>query len=128
MRFGPHENAPGRLEAAQSVVDFADTSNVDVVLVGGDMNALAGSGPQDHDDDSNTPDWVGSTAELDLLKGRFLDPFVFLGAAQPHCSNKRIDFVLLQGAYIPVSYETCFAGATPSDHPFVLVTFEAGDR
>jgi len=127
--FGPNQNAPGRLEAAQAVLDFAAAAGTsDVVLVGGDLNAFAGSGPQDHDNDGNTPDWIGSTAEMNLLKASLLDPYVYLGAGGPHCSNKRIDFILIRGAYIPTTYEACFGEATPSDHPFVLVTLEAGDR
>lgn len=126
--FGPHENAPGRLEAAQAVLDFAAASGTpDLVVVGGDLNAFAGSGPQDHDGNLNTPDWTSSTAELDLLKASLLDPYVYL-AGSTHCSTKRIDFVLVRGAYIPTTYEACASEAAPSDHPFVLVTFDAGDR
>jgi hypothetical protein len=43
-----------------------------------------------------------------------------------HCSNGRGDLVLFRGEYKAVKYETCaFAEAgLPSDHPYILVTFE----
>ena len=44
-----------------------------------------------------------------------------------HCSNQRIDYIMVSGPYVPVKYEACFSDASPSDHPFVLTTFEAGD-
>ena len=137
-RFRPRHGLRFRPRAAVSVLgskrpawadwlDIRVSGTPDLVVVGGDLNAFAGSGPQDHDDDPNTADSTGSTAELDLLKASLLDPYVYL-AGPSHCSNKRIDFILVQGAYIPTAYEACFSEATPSDHPFVLVTFEAGDR
>jgi len=94
------------------------------------MNAFGGAGPQEYDDNGNTAVWVGSTPEMDLLLERFVDPFKFLSEnapPPPYCSNKRIDFVLAQGQYTPEKYEACFDADDPSDHPFVIVTFEAGD-
>jgi hypothetical protein len=121
------QRAPSRLLAAQTIINLISPSSR-VVFVGGDLNAFSGFGPQDHDDNPATPDFSGSTAEVDLLRGRFIDPFVVMKQTNDvHCSNKRIDYVMASGAYIPIKYEACFREATPSDHPFVLVTFEAGD-
>jgi hypothetical protein len=125
--FGPERSSPSRSLAAEAIINWASPAP-ELVFVGGDTNAFSGFGPQDHDDDLTTPDFVGSTSEMDLLRGRFNDPFILI--KQPndaHCSNKRIDYVMSSGPYIPVKYEACFAEAAGSDHPFVLVTFEAGD-
>lgn len=121
--FGPEQSAPPRIKAAQKVLDLVSQDSR-IALVGGDFNAFSGVGPQDHDDDPNTPDFPGSTAEVVLLHGSLTDPF---SANDQHCSNKRIDFVLFKGPYYPVRYDACFPEAAPSDHPFVLVTLEAGD-
>ena len=123
-----HLFSPSRLAAANAILALVPTS-AGLVFVGGDFNAYSGHGPQDHDGDSTTPDFVGFTAEVAALMQRFFDPFVELNVPnEAHCSNQRIDYVLGLGQYIPKKYEACFTQASPSDHPFVLVTFEAGDR
>ena len=95
---------------------------------GGDLNAYSGVGPQDNDGLPGTPDFVGSASEIDFLRTRFSDPFIRMNLGNgDHCSNQRIDYIMSSGPYVPVKYETCF-DATPSDHPFVLITFEAGDQ
>lgn len=124
----PNIASPGRIAAAESVLEIAGTLSDTLTLVAGDMNAFSGAGPQDHDGDASTPETIGSTPEMDLLLAHFVDPFIFLGASAPYCSNKRIDYVLVRGPYLPVKYEACFTQDDPSDHPFVLVTLEAGDR
>ena len=125
--FGPERSSPSRLLAAQAIVGMV-SPNAALVFVGGDMNAFSGFGPQDHDDDPATPDFVGSTSEVDFLRGRFRDSFIELNVANgAHCSNKRIDYVMTSGPYVPVTYEACFPEGSPSDHPFVLTTFDAGD-
>jgi hypothetical protein len=125
----PHVSSPFRLQAARAMVGLMSSANIPI-FAGGDFNAFSGVGPQDHDDNPNTPDFVGSTAEVDFMRTTFTDPFIALGAPA-YCSNKRIDYVMMAGAphYFPVSVESCpFAAmASPSDHPFVLTTFEAGD-
>jgi hypothetical protein len=126
--WGADNSSPSRLLAAQAIVSMAPLSSK-LAFIGGDMNAYSGFGPQDHDGTSATPDFVGSTNEIDFLRTRFSDPFISMGLANDvHCSNNRIDYVMAGGPYIPVKYEACFTNeASPSDHPFVLVTFEAGD-
>lgn len=63
------------------------------------------------------------------MRTRFSDPFIAMHLANDaHCSNQRIDYIMSSGAYVPVKYEACFDGAGPSDHPFLLITFEAGDE
>ncbi len=120
-------SSPSRLLAAQAIVGMVPTSS-SLVFVGGDMNAYSGFGPQDHDGNSATPDFVGSTNEVNLLLARFSDPFITMNLAnEAHCSNSRFDYVMVGGPYVPVKYEACFTEASPSDHPIVLITFEAGD-
>lgn len=118
-----------RLQAAQAILDFTNASTAPAKFVAGDMNAYSGFGPQDHDGDSNTPDFVGSTTEVDLLRSLFVDPFVFLNKDNSSvCSNQRIDYVMAKGAYRPTDYNANFCNAaSPSDHPFVIATFEAFD-
>jgi hypothetical protein len=125
--FPAHTSSPSRLLAAQAMIGMAPASSK-VVFVGGDMNAYSGFGPQDHDGNPTTPDFVGSTTEVDFLRTRFSDPFITLNLANDvHCSNQRIDYVMVSGPYVPVKYEACFEGSGPSDHPFVLITFEPGN-
>lgn len=126
--FPAHTSAPSRLLAAQAISGMTPASSK-VTFVGGDLNAYSGVGPQDHDGDPATPDFVGSTAEVDFLRTRFSDPFITMKLTNDaHCSNQRIDYIMGIGPYVPVKYEACFSGASPSDHPFVLITFEAGDQ
>lgn len=125
--FPAHTSAPSRLRAAQAMIGMTPASSR-VVFVGGDLNAYSGFGPQDHDGDPATPDFAGSTTEVDALRTRFSDPFITMNLANDaHCSNQRIDYVMTSGPYVPVKYEACFSEAGPSDHPFLLITFEAGD-
>jgi len=125
--MGADTSSPSRLLAAQEIVSMAPLSSK-LAFVGGDMNAYSGFGPQDNDGNSATPDFVGSTNEISFLRTRFSDPFIIMNLANDaYCSNQRIDYVMTGGPYIPVKYEACFSDASPSDHPFVLVTFEAGD-
>lgn len=125
--FGPETSSPSRLLAAQAIVALM-TPSPRPVVVGGDLNAFSGFGPQDHDDNGSTPDYAGSTAEVDFLRSTFRDAFVEIIANNPaHCSNKRIDYVMARGQYVAKEYAACFGESSPSDHPFVLTTFEAGD-
>jgi len=122
-------SSPFRLQAAQAMVRLMSSSNIPI-FAGGDFNAYSGVGPQDDDTNPDTPDFVGSTAEVDFILTKFTDPFIALGVTD-FCSNQRIDYVLIAkpSSYYPVSSETCafLDKAVPSDHPFVLTTFEAGD-
>ncbi len=125
--MGPDVSSPSRLLAVQAMVGMAVASSPPA-FAGGDLNAYSGVGPQDHDGDAVTADFVGSTSEIDFLRTRFSDPFIRMNLGNgDHCSNQRIDYIMSSGPYIPVKYEACF-DATPSDHPFVLITFEAGDQ
>lgn len=125
--MGPDVSSPSRLLAAQAMVGMTAAS-LRPAFAGGDLNAYSGVGPQDHDGVAVTPDVVGSTSEIDFLRTRFSDPFIRMNLGNgDHCSNQRIDYIMSSGPYVPVKYETCF-DATPSDHPFVLITFEAGDQ
>lgn len=125
--FGAERSAPGRLQAAQVILGLLAADHIPA-FVAGDMNAYSGAGPQDHDGRADTPDLTGSTAEMDALLTRFSDPFRMLGLGNDrYCSNQRIDYVFARGPYVPLKHEACFADATPSDHPYVLVTYEAGD-
>lgn len=125
--MGPEISSPSRLLAAQAIVGMTPTSSR-LAFVGGDLNAYSGFGPQDHDGEPATPDFVGSTNEVDLLRTWFVDPFIGMNLTNDaHCSNQRIDYVMARGPYVPVKYEACFSEALPSDHPFLLITFEAGD-
>jgi endonuclease/exonuclease/phosphatase family metal-dependent hydrolase len=120
---GPASSDPTRQAASRAILARIDATTTGFIA-GGDLNALAGSGPQDHDDDASTPDFVGSTAELDLLSSRLTDAFDALTPAPTHCSNKRIDFVFFYGPYVVTGYDSCRPEAAGSDHPFVLVTLE----
>lgn len=125
--YPAHWSSTARLLAAKKIIDTA-LPLPEIVIIGGDLNAFSGYGPQDHDENQGTPDWVGPTAEVELLRNRFRDPFVEINMTNnDYCSNKRIDYILVDGPYVPVRYEACFAEASPSDHPLVIVTFEAGD-
>lgn len=118
--FGPDRSAPGRREAAQRALDMLNPA-VPVAFVGGDLNAYSGVGPQ------RQPGV--STAEVDLMRTVLTDPFISL--TQPddrHCSDQRIDYVMFRGPVTPRRYQACFTEASPSDHPFVIVTFEAGSK
>lgn len=128
MRRGPDVASPWRLQAAHAMIDLVSATPNLPVIAGGDFNGFSGFGPQDHDELPSTPDWVGSVPEVDLIRSRFTDPFTSLGITD-FCSNKRIDYILMIGPYYPVRLETCpfFEMALPSDHPFVLLTLEAGD-
>lgn len=120
-------SSPTRLQAAQDAIAFAFPSST-VIFLGGDMNAFSGFGPQDHDDNPNTPDFVGSTDEINRLYTWFSDPFVTMNLDNAsYCSNKRIDYVMWKGPYVPVKFEACFPESGPSDHPFIVVTFVPGD-
>lgn len=123
------ESDAHRQQAAQTILDLANASTAPARFVAGDMNAYSGFGPQDHDNNINTPDFVGSTTEVDLLRSLFIDPFVFLNKDNSSiCSNQRIDYVMVKGSYRPINYNANFCNAaSPSDHPFVIATFEAFD-
>ena len=120
---------PDRIQAANTILALAFGSTAPAKFVAGDMNAYSGFGPQDHDGDPLTPDFVGSTAEVDLLRSVFVDPFVFLNKDNSSvCSNQRIDYVMVKGRYQATQYNANFCNeASPSDHPFVMATFEAFD-
>lgn len=126
--FGPDHSSPSRLRAAQVVLDMLGTP-AGLAFAGGDMNAYSGVGPQDHDNDGNTPDFIGHMSEVDWLRTVLRDPFMELQIPNDqYCSNSRIDYVMVTGSYVASKFEACFGGSpSPSDHPFVLVTFEPGD-
>jgi hypothetical protein len=123
VQYDGHQASPARLEAAQAILSLLPPAPA-IAFVGGDLNAFSGFGPQDHDNNLATPDWIGGTPEVALLYTRLKDPFVVLQIPNAeHCSNGRGDYVLYAGAYAPVAYQACFPEDEPSDHPFVLVTF-----
>lgn len=126
--IGADHSSPSRLRASQAVLDLVGTPP-GIAFVGGDMNAYSGAGPQDHDGNGNTPDFVGSTSEVDWLRTVFTDPYRELQVPNDqYCSNSRIDYVFVVGPYRASRHQACFgADPLPSDHPFVMVTFEAGD-
>ncbi|MGH7585713.1 MAG: endonuclease/exonuclease/phosphatase family protein [Gemmatimonadales bacterium] len=120
--YGGHEASPERLQAAQAILTLLPPPP-GIAIVGGDLNALSGYGPQNHDADLNTPDWIGGTPEVALLYTRLKDPFVVLQVPNDqHCSDGRGDYVLFDGPLAPLRYEACWPDDEPSDHPFVLVT------
>lgn len=120
--FAGHQPSPSRLLAAQAILNLLPPQPA-IAIVGGDLNAFSGYGPQDTDNDPQTPDFVGGTPEVERLYTRLADPFVVLNVPNAeHCSNGRGDYVLYSGPYAPVRYEACFPDDEPSDHPFVLVT------
>jgi hypothetical protein len=124
---GPHVSAPGRQQAANLMISLISPT-VAPVFAGGDMNAYSGFGRQNHDGLEATPDFVGMTNEVAFLRTRFTDPFISMNIGDGvHCSDQRIDYVMFSGPYVPTRYQACFvAEALPSDHPFVVVTFEPG--
>jgi endonuclease/exonuclease/phosphatase family metal-dependent hydrolase len=114
--FGPERSSPSRGQAAAAILQLIAPRPA-IAIVGGDLNAYSGIGPQVQS---------GSTAEVDLIRTRMVDAFAALGLPEAaHCSNQRIDYVFVSGPYAPVAYEACFADSSPSDHPFVLVTLVA---
>lgn len=126
--FPAQFSSPSRLLAANAVLELAGNPP-GIVFVGGDMNAYSGSGPQDHDNDPTTNPLFLATAEIAQLYSVFRDPFKEMQIPnEQYCSNQRIDYVLVTGPYVGKSFEACHGNApAPSDHPFVLVIFEAGD-
>lgn len=126
--FPAHFSSPSRLLAANAVLELAGNPP-GIVFVGGDMNAYSGSGPQDHDNDAATQPLFLATAEIARLYSVFRDPFKEMQIPdEQYCSNQRIDYVLVTGPYAGKSFEACHGNSpSPSDHPFVLVVFEAGD-
>ncbi len=114
--MGPEVSSPARQMAAQMMLDML-AKTPEPAFVGGTLNAYSGRGPQFQ---------PGSkTAEIDLLLGRLLDPFILLASPDSaHCSTHRIDYLMTNGSYVPTGYEACFPEAVPSNHPFILVTFE----
>lgn len=59
----PHQSSSGRRMAANAVIDLAGPPGDALTFIAANINAFAGVGPQDHDDDPNTPDWVDSVAD-----------------------------------------------------------------
>lgn len=116
--FGPERSSPSRLQAAETILNLLEPKPA-IVIVGGDLNAYSGIGPQEFGPG------VG-TAEVNLLRSELTDTFEFLALPnERHCSNQRIDYIFVRGPYRPIRYEACFLDAAPSDHPFVLVTLAA---
>ncbi len=114
--MGPEVSSPARQMAAQMMLDML-VKTPEPAFVGGTLNAYSGRGPQFQ--------VGGKTAELDLLLSRLLDPFILLQSPDSaHCNGHRINYLLTNGSYLPTQYEACFPEATPSNHPFILVTFE----
>jgi endonuclease/exonuclease/phosphatase (EEP) superfamily protein YafD len=111
----PETSSSGRTQAANEVLALLTSDDIPVI-VGGDLNAYSGQGPQ------RVPG-VG-TSEVQVLAGRLTDAFAAVGAADDaHCSDQRIDYLFSRGPIAPMSYTACFPFATPSDHPFVAVTY-----
>lgn len=103
---GPGVPVPGRLTAASRVIGLLSADDIPVV-VGGDLNALA------------VTDEVAAFTSSGLS-----DAFVALGSPPgTHCSDKRIDYLFSRGPIAPSSYNACAPFASPSDHPFVAVTY-----
>jgi endonuclease/exonuclease/phosphatase (EEP) superfamily protein YafD len=115
-RFAAHESMPARVQAADRILAVLAPPPA-IAFVGGDLNAYSGVGPQRE---------PGGTAEVARIASEMTDSFVSLRMTDDrHCSDQRIDYVFSRGPVVPRRYEACFTGATPSDHPFVLVTYEA---
>lgn len=125
VQLGSHQSGPGRVQAALAILELAEASMP--VILGGDLNAYSGFGPQDEDRDPDNADWVGSTPEHDALTARFRDPFVELGMP-PFCSTQRIDYVLVSGPLEATAFEACSSVTGGSDHPPVSTTFEPGGQ
>jgi hypothetical protein len=113
----PWLSSPLRVDAANEAIALFLPPPA-IVLMGGDLNAYSGIGPQRQ---------AGATTEMNLLRGRLMDVFTALELPdEAHCSDQRIDYVLIQGPYVPTTYDACSGLGSPSDHPFVLVTLSAG--
>lgn len=94
----PELSSPLRVAAATEAMALLALPPA-IVIMGGDFNAYSGVGPQRQ---------PGSTTEMDLLRGRLMDVFSALGLSDDdHCSDQRIDYLLVQGPYIPTKYEAC---------------------
>jgi len=106
-------SAPYRVQAARKILEIIGPPENDAI-VGGDLNAFSGHGPQQQ---------PGATQEVTILRESLVDPFTALELPnEVHHSNARIDYVLSRSLYGPVFYNTDFF-TDPSDHPFVLVEF-----
>lgn len=129
--LGAHEQSVGRKQATEKILSIIAPAPA-ITIVGGDLNAYSGYGPQDHDGDYDkpnaTPDWVGFTWEVqELYRNDFEDGYVYLGLTkQQFCSNSRIDYILSRGPITPTRFDACSGLGGPSDHPLVTTTFESG--
>jgi endonuclease/exonuclease/phosphatase family metal-dependent hydrolase len=115
--FEPWKSSPSRLQAVQAILGSLTPQRTAIAIIGGDLNAYSGIGPQDQ---------PGATVEVTWLSNEMKDAFATLGLPNDaHCSNQRIDYVFVRGPYAPFKYEACFSEAEPSDHRFILVTLIA---
>jgi len=120
----PWTASPFHLAAATTILGLLSPAP-QISIVGGDLNAFSGVGPQDPDSDPSTPDIAGGVPAIDLLRVNLTDTFSALLPNATHCSNQRIDYVFIRGGgYVPSAYEACYSNPFPSDHPYVLVTLE----
>jgi Endonuclease/Exonuclease/phosphatase family len=144
-RVDPSVALPGHFRAARWVVNrlatprFAPPPNAST-FVAGDMNAFSGY--------ANGPEQPGgSTPAMQLLASRMTDALRHFADDNKlnnpdgelndpggwHRSDKRIDYVFSTGSYVPILYESWSEGPdapfrVPSDHPYVLVTYEIQNR
>lgn len=115
--FEAWRSAPGRVEAARRIIAEIDRRDQAApVVIGGDLNAYSGLGPQDR---------PGATAEVTALRNRFTDPLTVLQVPAEDLCGGRIDYILVNG-YVPTAYKQDCTANEPSDHPMVIASFEAG--
>lgn len=113
----PWLSSSWRVKAAEELLALLP-QQPGIVIAGGDFNAYSGTGPQIME---------GGTPEIALLTAAMTDVYSALGLPdEAHCSNQRIDYILVRGSYAPAEYRACFSESAPSDHPFVWARLGAG--
>jgi len=113
----PWLSSAWRVKASEELLSMLKPSP-GIVIAGGDFNSYSGIGPQIE---------AGGTKEIDLLRAALTDVYSALGLPdEAHCSNQRIDYILVRGPYSPAEYKACFPESEGSDHPFVWARLVAG--
>ena len=116
----PWESVPDRVTSAQKVVELARADNRPTFF-GGDLNTCPY--PREAGECLSAD---GTAPEYRAIAEWFYDAFRLSDADSPQ--GNRIDQIHVRGPYDVAEYRR-FIGADvePSDHPFVLVTFERSD-
>ena len=138
----PSVDLPGHVRAANWVLRrllrprFAVGPSASTFLAG-DTNSFAGYGnvlgEPARSEDLGPPD--ASTLGMRLLAARFTDALRFhaqdncIDPVDLHHSDKRIDYAFSRGSYVPILYESWSSPdddphRIPSDHPYLLVTYD----